>query len=311
MTNKQESYSKMSLASVIYLNAKEKITSGLPQFATYFGEIQSANGQIQLELVKQEADNSGDTIAKKQLRETLILQAGDISRRVVAYATNSNNIVLLNLVDYKDSDLKKSSDQKLVSSCRVICENANNCVDSLTEYGVNAAMITNLQNMINDFNYTIPKGRLSKTDSGEATKRLSDLFKTLRTNWAKIDTLVEIVRTSQPHFYNEYTKVRMVIETGRGSLALKVKTINAQSGKPEPNVTLILMPASADLKMITASGKGKIMKKTAKAGGCNYKNIADGTYSIDAKKPGFKVVNETVNVVSGELAVVQIIMEQV
>lgn len=311
MTNKQESYSKMSLASVIYLDANAEITNSLPQFATYFGEIRGANAQIQLELVKQEADNSGDTIAKKQLRGTLISQAVDISRRVVAYATNSNNNVLLNLVDYKDSDLKKSSDQKLVSSCRVILENASIFVALLTDYGVTAVMITNLQTAINDFNNTIPKGRLSTTDSGEATKRLSDLYKTLRTNWAKIDTLVEIVRTSQPHFYNEYTKVRMVIETGVGSLALKVKTINAQSGKPEPNVTLILMPASADLKMITATGKGKIMKKTAKAGGCNYKNIADGTYSIDAKKPGFKVVNETVNVVSGELAVVEIIMEQV
>lgn len=311
MTNKQESYLKMSLASVNYLNANGEITISLPQFATYFDEIQTANGQIKLELVKQEADNSGDTIAKKQLRGTLILQAGDISRRVVAYATNSNNIGLLNLVNYKDSDLKKSSDQKLVSSCRVIFENASIYVDLLTDYGVTAEMITNLQTTINVLNNTIPNGRLSTTNSGEATKRLSDLFKTLRTNWAKIDTLVEIVRTSQPHFYNEYTKVRMVIETGRGSLALKVKTINAQSGKPEPNVTLLLMPVSADLKMITASGKGKIMKKTAKAGGCNYKNIADGTYSIDAKKPGFKVVNETVNVVSGELAVVEIIMEQV
>ena len=156
MTNKQESYLKMSLASVNYLNANGKITIRLPQFATYFDEIQRANVQIELELVKQEADNSGDTIAKKQLRATLILQAGDISRRVVAYATNSNNIGLLNLVNYKDSDLKKSSDQKLVSSCRVICENANIYVSLLTEYGVTAAIITNLQTAINVFNNTIP-----------------------------------------------------------------------------------------------------------------------------------------------------------
>jgi len=156
MTNKQESYLKMSLASVNYLNVNGGITISLPQFATYFEEIQTANGQIQLELVKQEADNSGDNIAKKQLRATLILQAGDISRRVVAYATNSNNIGLLNLVNYKDSDLKKSSDQKLVSSCRVICENANIYVSLLTEYGVTAAIITNLQTAINVFNNTIP-----------------------------------------------------------------------------------------------------------------------------------------------------------
>jgi len=311
MTSKQESYEKMSLASVIYLNANGAITSTLPQFALYFGNIQSANAQIELEKAKQEADKSGDTEDKKQLRESLISQAVEISRRVVAYAINVNDNVLRNLVNYKESDLKKTSDQRLVSCCQVIRENAEAKLASLTEYGVTAAMIVMLQTTTTSFNGKIPTGRVSTADSGESTQKLVDLFQILRTNWGKIDALVEMVHTSQPYFYDEYMKVRRVIPAGSSSMALMVKTVNALSGEPEPNVAIALTPVNDDLKLITASGKNKISKKTAKAGGCYYKNLVDGTYSVDAKKPGLKPVSKTVSVVSGERAVLEILMEQV
>ena len=312
MTSYQEGYEKMSLASVTFLNANATITATLPSFAGYFTTVQTTNTQIQAAQVQQEADKSGDTTAKKQLRATLIAQAIDVSRRVVAYATNVNNSALLALVNYTESDLKKASDQKLVSSCQVIRDNANTNVAALATYGVTAAIITTLQTSITNFNNTIPKGRVDTTDSGEATQLLVSLFKTLSANWAKIDTLVEMVRTSQPNFYNEYQKVRKVIETGTGSLPLKIQATNAQTGAPEANVTLTLIPTNGLLKAAAANGNGKsnIVKKTATGGGSNYKSVADGTYTVEAEKPGFKKVIETVNVVNGELTVLEIKMEK-
>jgi hypothetical protein len=136
------------------------------------------------------------------------------------------------------------------------------------------------------------------------------LFKTLSANWDKIDTLVEMVRTSQPNFYNEYIKVRKVIETGTGSLPLKIKATNAQTGEPEANVTLTLTPANGLMKAAATNGKSNIVKKTATGGGSNYKSLADGTYTVTATKPGFKDVIMTVNVVNGELTVLEIKMEK-
>jgi len=310
MTSYQEGYEKMSLASVTFLNANATITATLPNFAGYFTTVQTTNTQIQAAQVQQEADKSGDTTAKKQLRATLIAQAIDVSRRVVAYATNVNNSALLALVNYTESDLKKASDQKLVSSCQVIRDNANTNVAALTTYGITAAIITTLQTSITNFNNTIPKGRVDTTDSGEATKLLATLFKTLSANWDKIDTLVEMVRTSQPNFYNEYIKVRKVIETGTGSLPLKIKATNALTGAPEANVTLTLIPTNGLMKAAAPNGKSNIVKKTAAGGGSNYKSLADGTYTVTAAKPGFKDVTETVNVVNGELTVIEIKMEK-
>lgn len=310
MTNYQEGYERMSLSSVSLLNANAAITATLPGFAGYFTAIQAIHTQIQAAEVQQEADKSGDTTAKKQLRATLIAQAIDVGRRAVAYATNVNNSSLLALVDYKESDLKKSSDEKLVSSCQVIRDNANTHITALGAYGVTAAILTNLQASITNFNNTIPKVRIGTTSSGQATKLLDGLFKALTMNWEKIDVLVEMIKTSQPNFYSEYKKVRKVIITGSGSLPLKIKATNAKTGLAEANVKLTLIPLNGQSKAVGLNGTTTIVKKTAAGGGSNYKSLADGTYTLEAEKPGFKKVVETINIINGELTVLNISMEK-
>jgi hypothetical protein len=310
MTSHQEATEKMSLSSVTFLNDNTAITGTFPDFAIYFSIVQATNAQIQVAQVQQEADKSGDITTKKELKLTLIAQATEVSRRVVAYATNVNNNALRVLVNYTESDLKKSSEQKLISSCQVIYDNANAHVTELGTYGINIRSLDWLQTLITNFSNTIPKGRVDTTDSGEATRLLASLFKTLSANWAKIDTLVEMVKTSQPNFYNEYQKVRKIIETGKSSLPLRIKAINAETGAPEANVTLTLIPTSELSKAAAATGKSNVVKKTAAGGGSNYKSVPDGTYTVEAEKPGFKKVIETVNVVHGELTVLEIKMEK-
>ena len=91
MTSYQEAYEKMSLARSLYLVANATITSTLTGFSTYFPVIQTTHNQILTAKILQEANKSGDTTAKNQLRASLIVQAMEIIRRVVAYATNTNN----------------------------------------------------------------------------------------------------------------------------------------------------------------------------------------------------------------------------
>ena len=310
MTNKQESTIKMSLASTSFLLANTAITNTLTGFSTYFTVIQATHPQIQAAQVQQEADKSGDTKAKKLLRTTLIAEAIDVVRKTVAYATNVNNNALLALVNYTESDLNKSSDTKLVGSCQVIHDNANTNVAALATYGITAAILTTLQTSINSFNAAIPKGRVDDTDSGEATQLLLTLFNTLKTNWAKIDILVETVKVTQPNFYNEYQSVRQVIPVGTGSLSLKIQVTDSQTGEGVANVTLTITPADPTLKIAANSKKNNIVKKTAAGGGSNVKSLPDGNYIVNAKKPGCKETNTPVSVVNGELTTLNINLDK-
>ena len=128
----------------------------------------------------------------------------------------------------------------------------------------------------------------------------------------EMSAAVEIIRLSQPNFYNGYKTARKIIYNGTGSLALKIQATNALTGKPEANVTLTLTPTNGLLKSAavnsSSNGISAIIKKTAAGGGSNYKNVPDGSYNLTAKKSGFDDVIATVNIVNGEMTVVNIRM---
>jgi hypothetical protein len=310
MTNKQESVEKMSLSSVSFLNANATITATIPGYSTYFPIVVTTNGQIQTAKVQQENDESGNITAKNQIRATLITQTLDVIRKTVAYATVVNNSVLLTQVKYTDSSVNKSSDSNLTSIAQVVHDAANANAAALVAYGVTAANITTLQATITSFVAAIPKARIGTTDGGEATKLLATLFKTLTDTWDKIDTLIEVVKISQPNFYNEYHDVRKVISTGTGSYALQASAKELNSGDPVAKATFTFSPAATLLKSAVANVKDNIVKKTAAKGKFNIKSMPEGTYTVTITKPGYKDQVVTVSVVSGELAKLDVVLEK-
>jgi len=308
MTNNQESRLSMAMAESAYLAANSTITANLPNFSTYFTPIQAGITSIQTIREQQEFDKTGITVNKSQQRTTLIAQAIDVERRVIAYATNVNNAVLLAETSYTESDLKRSPDTVLKDRCQVIYDRANTNVAALATYGVTAAILTSLQAAITNFNAAIPKPRIGIADKKLATEQLVTLFDTLDSNFAKIDVLVEMVKATQVNFYNEYRTLRKIIDTGSGALALKGSATDLQSGEPIQHATFTFQPATtAQLKAMSSSatgngnGNGHIVKKTAAKGNFNVKTMPEGTYTVTITKPGYKDQVATVSVVNGEL----------
>jgi len=310
MTGYQEGVNKMSNASASFLLTNTAITTTLTGFAPYFTTIQTTHPLLQTAIAQQEADKSGDTTNKKLLKTTLIAQSMDIVRKCVAFGTNTNNSSFVALVNYSENELKKSSDTKLVGICQVIHDTANSQVTNLATYNVTAALLTTQQTSITSFNAAIPKDRVDVTDSGAATKLIATYIATLLTNWKKIDTLVEMVKTTQPAFYAEYHNVRKIINTGAGSLSLKVKASDAQSGDGVANVTLSVSPVTTQMRAMSSVIKKADVKKTANGGGANYKSLPDGDYIVTATKPGFKDATAMISVVNGESTVLEIPMEK-
>ena len=300
----------MSLSSVSFLNANAAITGTIPGYSTYLPIIVTTNNQIQTAKVQQENDESGNITAKNQIRATLITQVLDVIRKTVAYATVVNNSVLLAQVKYTESAVNKSSDSNLTSISQVVHDAANANAAALVAYGVTAANITTLQATIISFIAAIPKGRVGTTDGEEATQLLATLFKTLTDTWTKIDTLVEVVKVTQPNFYSEYQNVRKVISTGTGSFALQASATEINSGEPISKATFTFTPSNGLLKSAATNGKDNIVKKTAAKGKFNIKSMAEGTYTVTITKPGYKDQVVTVNVVSGELAKLDVVLEK-
>jgi hypothetical protein len=310
MTGKQDSFEQMSVSSVAFLLNNTSITSALPNFSTYLTNIQNTNEKIRSTLAQQESNKHIDTNGKKILKMMLIAQAIDLGRKMVAYATNANKSDLLTQINYAESTLKKSSDATLVSIGQVIHDKANGIATDLASYGVTPLMITTLQTCLTSFNDAIPQRRVVKTDGGATTSLLSSLFNTLKTNWAKIDVLVEMVRISQSSFYDEYKHVRTIVQTGIGMLSLKVKTYESETGNILPNVSLSISTVDPKLAGWLEFNKKRLLKKTAARGGAHYKGVPNGNYMIYAKKPGRKDTSAMVNIIAGEFKIVKIFMDK-
>ena len=314
MTSEQESRLSMFMAVRDFLTANATITATLPNYAGYFTAVQNGITSIQTIREQQEFDKTGITENKNQLKATLIAQAIDVSRKVIAYAAFVNNTVLLNEVKYPESDLKRCADTILKDRAQVIYDRANANVAALATYGVTAAILTSLLTAITNFNAAIPKPRLGINDKKQATTQLASLLDTVDINLSKIDTLAEIVRTTQVNFYNGYKNARRIVETGVGSLALKGTAFETNGGEPIQHATFTFTPNGNGLKAAATSdnsnGGEKIVKKTAAGGSFHVKSMPEGTYKVTVTKPGYKDKEVTVSVVNGELCYLVVELEK-
>ncbi len=297
MTSKQESRFSMFLVVRDFLKANQVITDTLPNCAGYIHDVNTGIDQIQLIREQQEFDKTGIAMDKTQLKSSLIAQAVDIARRIVAYATLTDNYELRNEVNYTESTLKQSADTILKDRCQVIHDRAKQNIAALGTYGVTDGMLMSMMNTMNNYNSAIPKPRLGIADRKLATTQIASMIEIVNDNLRKIDILVEIVKTSQQNFYNEYRTARKIVNTGIGTLAARGRVTDADSGTALQGATV---------RWTNEINSNVIIKKTAEKGGFNMKSLAEGSYIVTVSRPGYNEYVVTVNITSGVLSVVDI-----
>jgi len=123
-----------------------------------------------------------------------------------------------------------------------------------------------------------------------------------------MDAAVEIIRLTQPNFYNGYRTARKVISTGKSKLAVKGTITDAATGEPLKGVTVSFCPEcveptgqAAANAMSAAKEEVVLTKRTAEKGGFNIKSLPEGVYKVTAKKNGYKEQVVAVAVNDGEM----------
>jgi hypothetical protein len=313
MTNEQQSRLSMYLAVRDFLTPNASITTSLPNFSANTATLQSTIPLIQSTAEQQKIDKTGISDSKKQLKATLVTVAADNSRKLIAFAKFTNNLTLLNEINFTESDFRNSSDTDLKDIAQIVYDFAQTNLASLAAYNITATTQTALLAAINAYNTILASPRVGTVVSSQATGQLITLYKTADTALNNIDTTIEIIKLAQPAFYAGYHNARKIIETGTGSLALKGLAVELQNGLPVQNATFTFKPANditALVKTASSNGNGNIVKKTAAKGIFNIKSMAEGTYSVTITKPGYKDQVTTVNIVNGEKTNLKVELEK-
>ena len=206
----------------------------------------------------------------------------------------------MNETKYTESDLKRTADTGLRDAAQGIYDRAQANLTALAPYGISAATQTSLQNAITAFVTSIPKPRLGIADKKQTTTQLANLFKQADATLDNIDTLIEIVRLTQPNFYKGYKAARKIVETGVGSLALKGLVTDAKTGDPVKGASLTFVLDGNGTKAKSAKALEPIIKKSADKGGFNIKSLPAGMYTVTISKNGYADKTETIAISDGE-----------
>jgi len=294
---------KLSMYMVVkdFLKTNAAIVENLPNYKPNATVLENNITQIQAAAELQEFDKTGIADKKKLLRESLTAQGEDISLKMVAYATNTKNTILLKEVKYSKSDLRRAADADLKNMAQCIYDRAHENLSALDAYGITDTTLSTFLATINSFNEAIPTVREGATAKKFYTAQLENLYKATDTALDNIDKIIEIVRLSHPDFYAGYQNSRLTINTAGGTVALKGVVTDALSLEPLKGVTLTITPDGSKTALITNGNSETIVKRTADKGGFMVKSLPEGTYSVTISKNGYKDQVVTVAITDGEM----------
>lgn len=295
MRNVQENRLSMYLAVRDFLIPNGEITKDLPNYETYFKELQKAISEIQAIAEVQKSDTKGFAKQKLHFRDKLITLTLDTSHKMNAYAKFNGNLMLQSEVRMTPSKLQRATDTGIRDFAQIIYDKAGSNLEALKGFGVTPETQTELLDTINKYNASISGPRVARTGTAQATRQMTVLFEKADLMLENIDAAIGIIKISQVNFYNGFKTAKKVVSAGTGSLALKGSATDSRNGAAIKGVKFLFR---SDNVLLASSGSSpEIVKTTADKGIFILKSIPQGTYSVTVSKPGYreKVVSVVVN----------------
>lgn len=218
MTDRQENKLSMYATVIEVCNANNAVWSGLPAFANALTNFSNTVDAISNTRITQETILTGIAQDKAALREAMARLAERVGNAVVAYASVTNNNALRNKVSYSYSELIRGRDTISADRCRVIYTEATAIVGDLADYGVDAALLTELDAAIVAYTQIITSPRAALTTRKTSTAELKNLFKQAdEVLKNQMDTLAKMFRDTAPTFYSNYLNARIIVDLRGGS----------------------------------------------------------------------------------------------
>ena len=215
MKNTQENKLSMYYAVQQVCNTNNTVWNGLPAFATAFANFETSIATIKNRLEVQNKNVLGVSLDKTIYKTTMVDKALLVANAVYAYATDVNNFTLQSKVDFSKSDLARGRDVSILQNCELIKNEADAIITDLTDYGILAADITDLQNKIEAFVSANTAPRTAIIERKGATAEISQVLKAADTILkSKMDKLIESFKISNPRFYNLYFDARIIVDKG-------------------------------------------------------------------------------------------------
>jgi hypothetical protein len=210
MTDKQEHKLRMyyAVSAVCETNAElwqenEAFTSSYKKFQSKIPLIQKYGDILKMEAIASESFKCFDRIELEEM-------GFYFSMKLLEYARETNNEMLVSEILANRNALMKASDNELIAICNILVMEASKYVQNLNSFGINPENITEFQNFVNYFskNYNRLRHVISKNKTAEELlkktfKEIEEIIK------EKLDPEIEYFKNSYPGFYEAFRAARV------------------------------------------------------------------------------------------------------
>jgi hypothetical protein len=276
MTSKQEAKLNMYNAVIAYCDESTGITETIPAFDTTLTAFKAEINAIETTAQLEAQIITGIAINKADLKKSLCNSAEGLAAALFAYATAEEDPVLQEKANYSFSDLFKLKDDELTFFVQNLHNDASAIVASLAPYGVTAATLSALEDLIEEYGDSVSAPRNAAALRKTYVAQLVTLFKECDTILkAQLDKLAVQFKTTQPEFYATYKNNRKIINSPTSATQAKGIIIDSVTGLPIYEVVVAVEEeeynATSDLE-----------------GGYTVKIPQPGIYTLSFVKKGYQ-----------------------
>lgn len=206
------------------LDDNNSLWSGITAFADAVTRAKSGVNAIRIKQGQQLP--TGDTTAKRNVRDTAEQQGLVIGGMVAALAAKTNNADLGAQVDFDRSSLDKMAISDLITALKSIQTAATaNAAVLASDYGVSAADLTAFGAAITALDGMKDAPRQATVNRKTATMSLPELITSTRSIYRnELDKMMEKFKTGTPDFYKAYFAARVIIDRTGSHKSKKVVT---------------------------------------------------------------------------------------
>jgi hypothetical protein len=297
MNSSQERNLSMFATVLQFLSGvSAEILALMPGFVALWDIFRTQVENINKTVVKQEMQREGFSVYKQYTRDQLVSIAYEVVKKILPFATATNNSILYATVDYAKSDLEKSAEALLVAQCTIVHEKGIEFLVGLGDYGVTEEMLLKLKDAIIAFDESIPLPKEGVLTKKQATADLRLLFKEAKETLAKMFELTGVVYPAQMAFIIGFKNAKMLVDPSYKVLACRGIVVD-ENGERLGLVRMVCKEL-------------RINRKISEKGAFYLRTVPDGEYEFVFSRTDLETQVVKLNFYKGLREEVKVVMKR-
>lgn len=178
MDLKAKTFWEMERESISYVHKNENLWSKWAVIAANVTSLEANEGELNEAFKAQDVNDPGGYVARKnELLEKFFHQIYRLGRKLLLYAKDTNDQLLMNEASFTESTLNKLNEKEALLRCRGILQRANEYVEKTADYGITAEELKALATDLSELETLQPSIGIVTNERKSAVRSVKALIK--------------------------------------------------------------------------------------------------------------------------------------